>query len=168
LDESLNQRDEWEKGRVPHQPLPFFLLSKKRFVSLSASLVSNLIFHPILVAAITGIGGHVFGILLKHLQTYLRLDDFKVMGVDVSRLSRRCGLHHMTERTSTGSCGLWGIVVLGVVSDGCWIGKLFILSVAGETKGVIEIGFDQLESTRPAMRIMAIKAGHLSLEMGAP
>lgn len=54
--------------------------------------------------------------------------------------------------------------MLGVVADGLRIGKLLILSMTGETKVIVEISLDQLESTRSSMGIVAVKAGDLGLK----
>jgi hypothetical protein len=73
----------------------------------------------------------------------------------------------VTGGAAAGSSGLRGIVVLGVDSDGPWIRKPFILTMAGETEGIIVICFDQLGSTGPSMGIMAIEAMNPRIEMFA-
>jgi hypothetical protein len=54
-----------------------------------------------------------------------------------------------------------------MVTDGLRIGKLLILSMAGETEGVIEIRFDHLELARPTVRVMTVEARDLGLEVCA-
>ena len=57
--------------------------------------------------------------------------------------------------------------MFGVAADGSWIGKFFVLSVAGETEVIVKVSFNQLKSACPSMGIMAVKAGDLGLEVGA-
>jgi hypothetical protein len=57
--------------------------------------------------------------------------------------------------------------MLRVFSDGSRTGIGLIFSVAGETKIVVVIRFDQLGPTRSPMRIMAVKAKNLGLKMSA-
>jgi hypothetical protein len=52
-------------------------------------------------------------------------------------------------------------------ADGLRIGKLLVFSVAGEAKGIIEIGFDHLELARPTMRVMTVETGDPGLKVGA-
>jgi hypothetical protein len=73
----------------------------------------------------------------------------------------------MTGRTSAGSPGLRGIVVLGMDPDGPRVGKLFVLPVTGQAEVVVVIGFDQLGSAGPSMGIMAIEAEDPCIEMTA-
>jgi len=73
----------------------------------------------------------------------------------------------MTGGASAGSLGLRGIVVLGMDPDGPGIGKLFVLSMAGKTKIVVVIGFDQLGSTGSSMGIMTIEAEDPCIKMTA-
>jgi hypothetical protein len=73
----------------------------------------------------------------------------------------------MTGGTSAGSSGLWSIVVFGMDTDGPGVGKLFVLSVTGQAEVVVVIGFDQLGSTRPSMRVMTIEAEDPCIEMTA-
>jgi hypothetical protein len=57
--------------------------------------------------------------------------------------------------------------MFGVAAYGCWVGKYFVLFVAGETEVIVKISFNQLKSACPSMGIMAVKAGNLGLEVGA-
>jgi hypothetical protein len=52
-------------------------------------------------------------------------------------------------------------------ADGLRIGKLFVFPVTGKTEGIIKIGFNHLEATRPSMGIVAVETGDLGLKVCA-
>ena len=95
------------------------------------------------------------------------LDDFEVVSMDISSFRGSCGFDHVTGGASTCSPCFWGVIVFGMHADGFRIGKLLVLSVAGETKGIVGIRFDHLELARPSMGIVAVKAEGLGLEVCA-
>src|SRR4030042_4679419 len=90
------------------------------------------------------------------------------MRVDIPGLCRASRFHHMARRAPTGSSCFWGIIVFRMDADGLRIGKLFVFSMAGETKGIIKIKFDHLELARPSMGIVAAETGDLGLKVVAP
>jgi hypothetical protein len=51
--------------------------------------------------------------------------------------------------------------------DGPRVGKLFVLPVTGQAEVVVVIGFNQLGSAGPSMRIMTIEAEDPCIEMSA-
>ena len=73
----------------------------------------------------------------------------------------------MTGGTSAGSSGFWGIVVLGMNSDGPWVCKSLVFAVARETERIVMVGFDELGSTRPPMGIVTIKTVNPGIKMAA-
>src|SRR3990172_11865985 len=89
------------------------------------------------------------------------------MGVNVTGFRRRSRLYHMAERAPTCAHRLRRIIMFRMHTDGFRAGKFSSLYMAGKAEGVIEIGFDQLESASSPMGIMTVKAGDLSLEMNA-
>lgn len=58
--------------------------------------------------------------------------------------------------------------MLGMDPDGPGIGKSFVFAMAGKAKVVVVIGFDQLGSTGPSVRVMAIKAEDPGIKMATP
>jgi hypothetical protein len=57
--------------------------------------------------------------------------------------------------------------VFGVIADVFDRGEIFILPMTGKTEVIVIIGFHQLRSTRSSVRVMAVKAGNLGLEVYA-
>ena len=55
--------------------------------------------------------------------------------------------------------------MLGMHANGLWIYKFLILSMAGKAEIIIVIGFNQLGSTRTSVRVMAVEASDLGLEV---
>ena len=71
----------------------------------------------------------------------------------------------MTGGASAGSSGFWGIVVLGMNSDGPWVCKSLVFAVARETESIVMVSFDELGSTRASVRIVTIKAENPGVKM---
>ena len=57
--------------------------------------------------------------------------------------------------------------MLGMNSDGPWVCKLLVFSVAGETESIVIVCFDELGSTRSTMGIVTIKTVNPGIKMAA-
>ncbi len=71
----------------------------------------------------------------------------------------------MTGGAATGPFRFWSIVVLGMNSNGPWVCKLLVFSVAGETESIVIVCFDELGSAGSSVRIMTIKAENPGIKM---
>ncbi len=137
------------------------------FIGFYTRFVPRLIFSPFGVASVARIGNHVFRVFLKHFQTHSGPDDSEVVVMNISSFCGSSCFHHMTERASAGSPGLWGIVVLGMDPNGPRIGELVVFAMTREAKVVVVIGPGQLRSAGSSMRIVTVKTQDPGIEMAA-